>query len=194
MAGVGKDDASGHIAYFIRCTGGDAEENIYEESTLSEADTEIYTSLQANDLDESEYGKEENEEENEEEQEDVDEEREKVDEEKQEDREGEEDDDDEEEADGEAEENENRRRAFEQIAKHGRAILRKIIKINTLYKSSEFYKSSIKAKRKAQVQTGGGISHEEEQEDRYLHRLQNYSDLQQYHQQQHQQQQQQQEH
>ncbi|XP_011630924.1 uncharacterized protein LOC105423004 [Pogonomyrmex barbatus] len=45
----------------------DAEENIDEESTLSEADTEIYTPLQANDLDESEYGEEENEEENEEE-------------------------------------------------------------------------------------------------------------------------------
>ncbi|KAL6265837.1 hypothetical protein P5V15_002658 [Pogonomyrmex californicus] len=191
MAGVGEDDAGGHIAYFTRCTGGDAEENIDKEPTVSEADTEIYTPLQANDLDESEYGEEENEGKNEEEQEEgVDEEGEEVDEERQEDREGEEDDDDddEEEADGEAEENENRRRAFEQIAKHGRAILRKIMKINTLYKNF------IKAKRKAaQVQTGRGVSRKEKQEDRYLHRLQNHStDLQQHYQQQHQQQQQQQ--
>ncbi|KAL6265753.1 hypothetical protein P5V15_002559 [Pogonomyrmex californicus] len=131
MAGVGKDDAGGHIAYFTRCTGGRVQmridvqpeeegiptvdlvsdaENIDEEPTLSEA--EIYTPLQANDLDESEYGEKENEEQNEEEQEeDVDEEGEEVDEERQEDREGEE--DDEEEDDGE--ENENRRRAFEQM-------------------------------------------------------------------------------
>ncbi|XP_011640476.1 histone H3.v1-like [Pogonomyrmex barbatus] len=56
----------------------DVEENSDEEPTLSEADTEIYAPLQANDLDESEYGEEENEEEeNEEEQEEEDIEKEK---------------------------------------------------------------------------------------------------------------------
>ncbi|KAL6265774.1 hypothetical protein P5V15_002585 [Pogonomyrmex californicus] len=113
MAGVGEDNAGGHIAYFTWRTGGDVEENIDDEETAKSSlileknnnNNDVSFLIQINDLDEPKYEEEENEQEediNEEGEEDVDKER-------QEDKEGEEDIDDED------EENENRRRAFEQM-------------------------------------------------------------------------------